>query len=172
MNTQAGITKIEVGNVNLHGDKVSVSWETPEARFHVWAHPKSGQIQNGLGIVKGRPGDRETVGERGPVLYKNPLVAYKEPGYFDTRSLDATKPANAKTIEYVLGVVRERGLIDKALAAHAEKERQAQAEQAEAARLERIKEAGPQLFAAVQWAIDNCGNHPVLAAAIKKATQV
>lgn len=95
------------GDHNSH----SVSWKTADARYHIWL---SGSLMSD-----------------NTVLFKNSLVARDQPGYFDTRRLDATNKGNAAMIAAVKAIVERDDLKVKAQAAY---EAAQEAEQAESER--------------------------------------
>ena len=88
-------------------------------------------------------------------VYKNSKAKYRTPGYFDTRTLDATKPGNAKMIADVFVIVDRDQLMVKAIAEHAAK--QAADNQAMTERAARLKWAR-ELFAAMRVMIETGTN--------------
>lgn len=88
--------KFENIRVVQYGASIAAHWETTEARFHVYLDHSD----------KYKP--------IGPI-YKNSLADYKQPGYFDTRKLDATKKANAWIIEEIMRVVTDGCMIANAM---------------------------------------------------------
>lgn len=136
-----GITNIRVGNLRTNGREDyalgSAEWEQGGCRFHVGFDLKTKKIERGIGT-----------NQRGGTIYKNPLhgVMRRDPGYFDTRKLDATAPKNVAILAYVFAEIARDCLIDIAIAKAEEKEAERLKVSAEAARIERMKEAGPQMF--------------------------
>lgn len=98
------------------GNTHSISWKTADARYHVWL--SGSYISDNT------------------VLYKNSFVLKRgEPGYFDTRRLDATKAGNAAMIAAVKAIVERDGLKAKAEAAFAAKQAAEQQERERCATL-------------------------------------
>ena len=127
---------IEVGNLSHHKDRASAHWTLDGARFHVWFDIATLTVE----------GARSHGLNAKPTLYKNPIP----PEDWDTRRLDASKPHHAEVIRQVFARVIERGLIGAAIAAAEEEERKLDAEAEEARNQERIKEAAPDLLAALE----------------------
>jgi hypothetical protein len=130
-------TNIQADNYSPHGDRVSVGWVIDGLRYHVWMNVKTKQIDS----------DRHF---DGGTIYKNPPldVERNTPGHFNTRYLAAKK--NAATLAYVLAVVERDGLIQQAIDEYNAEEAKKLAEYAAAAKIERIKEAGPELLEALR----------------------
>ncbi len=132
-------------NIRIHGLSYAnrlaeLGWEKDGARFHVWIKT-------------------DTLTDTG-ILYKNPPndIEFRGPEYFDTRHLDPTAKANAATVEFAKQYARDHDLVNKARAdLQAEKNREA-ADLAEAARIATIKEAGPDLLAALQDCVADLEN--------------
>jgi hypothetical protein len=100
-------------------------------RFHFWLNTATRNINN-------------------DIIYRNPPLTLRrgDPGYFETSKRDATAKANRPLVAAMLD--RADGLI----AAFVEKERAIEAEQAklraEVEREKRIRDAGPELLAALE----------------------
>jgi hypothetical protein len=126
-------------HVGVETSGTSMGWtfgkaQGAPARYHVWINRQT------LALIS----------EDGP-LYKNPLLGLKrgEPGHFDTRKLDATKPSNVKMIETARAYVIEHKLLDKALAEKAEQERIKDVENTARAKRMSIRKAGLKTHAAL-----------------------
>ncbi len=118
-------------------DRVALNWRTSEARYHVWVKLDTLEPTG------------DYVGRRG-ICYKNSLVGIREPGYFETRKLSLDSKPNAEAFKRAQQIARNNKLVEVLLAHEAaEHERKVEAER-DAARLHRIKEAGPDLLAALQ----------------------
>lgn len=116
---------------------VSLGWTRREAdkefRYHVWLR------------------DPYTFAHEG-VVYKNPprAVKYKEPGYFDTRRLDAWASGNHAMITDAVSIAQRNDLMNKAIAAKRAELEAERAKTREEWRIRQIKEAGPLLLEALK----------------------
>ena len=132
------IEHIEVNLSHITAPRYCLSWVKGEARYHIWIDHESGQVERGLGLG-------------GPTLYKNPPLGVErhQPGWHQARRLDATSSSNAKMVDAAIRQARAAGLFEAAVAAAQAKEDQRVAQaQAELA-LQRVKDAGPVMLAAL-----------------------
>jgi hypothetical protein len=139
---------------NLRGDSVSryaprcsISGEDGAFRYHVWINTETLEIEKGTS-------------NSFPTLYKNSLLGYTR---LRTRHLDATAKSNAAIVRQLLDAAPVLILEAKAAADAEEAARVKVAE--EAARAERIRNAGPALLEALRelkdaadWMRDNFGD--------------
>lgn len=104
-----GIAGVHVDSVALETCRYAIGWTIDGARFHVW-----GTAPNVLGI---------RFGEIEETICKNPPlgIAYREPGYFETRRLDRTSKAQAAIFAEVLEIVTRDDLVRKAFRAERHK---------------------------------------------------
>lgn len=102
------ITDVYYDVEGYDGQTHCIGWKTADARWHVWL---SGSAMS----------DNVT-------LFKNPLVKSGQPGYFDTRRLDATNKGNAAMIAAAKAIIERDGLKAKAQAAYEAKQAAEKAE--------------------------------------------
>jgi hypothetical protein len=121
---------------NLDYGRATANFTTDDARFHIWF-------------------DYKTM-ERDGCLYKNPPhgVAHRGPGYFQTRTLDATNPTNAPIVTALFAEIEERKLIQAKI-----EEMKARDLEQEAAMLAKMREyqkqqTGPELYDALKGLMD------------------
>lgn len=122
-----GITDISVtfSGPDPEVARVSADWKDSEGRYHVWFDPNSRTLHTSVGFGKFH---------KEGTIYKNPLVEPGQPGYFDTRKLDAASPKNQRILEFVFETINREGLIAKARVAAEQREK----ERLEAVRVERV----------------------------------
>jgi hypothetical protein len=125
----------------IHVSDLYLGWEDPAGmRYHIWLNPENPEEFASGGVHDGK------------TLFKNPPLDLKsgDPGYFQTRHLNATSKTNAATIEKVRAMVDipaarsefERGIL-------AEREAQAAA-QKEQARKKAMESAAEDLYEAAK----------------------
>lgn len=105
---------------NLHmmvnGPHIAVGWnELDGNRMHVWLVAEG---SHEAGFTPKLPYTVQKDGKGKPTLYRNPPegVAYRRPGYFDTRYLDAESKAWRTIVAEALDRARHEGLFAKAVA--------------------------------------------------------
>lgn len=132
-------TNVHVDGLSAFHNRAAASWNLDGARYHVWFDLETKQV------------------EAGYVLYKNPPldVSSRDPGFFNTRKLDADSPSNAKVIERVFAEIEERGLIAAAIEENKREEYRRGKEMEALALEQRIKESGPELLAALERVADD-----------------
>lgn len=156
------MAKQNVTNVSVSGDpdhSMALHWEADGARYHVWVN------SNLHGSVSG-------------TIYKNAPLHLKrgDPGHFDARRLNIQVPKNRTMFETAKAVAIQCDMVAKLRADVARQEAETAKKNAEAAALRRVKEAGPELLAALtalrddvaklQWGQPYPGrNHAVMDAA-------
>ena len=102
--TKMNITGIHVDGLNDQRTRAAAGWQDGEARYHFWFDLKTRTIE-GLHFTDGKP-----------TIYKNSLVTEsREPGYFNTRYIDATKKKNVAIIAAVWDEINAKELIGKAI---------------------------------------------------------
>lgn len=135
------IKNVHVDSIEANRTRGSISWETNEARYHVWVKLPSLQIEGSFGRKS----------QTGGTLYKNPPLNVErgQPGHYNPKYLDASVRKNAEMIEQAMTTVNRDGLVAKAIKAQ---------DAADAARVEEIKQqardrkiesAAPEMFKAL-----------------------
>jgi hypothetical protein len=87
----------DIHDVHVHGSsfasKVAVEWRGPDARYHFWLDASTMQPEE--------------------TIYKNPIPLVKrgQPGFFDTRKLDAMAARWRPIVAAIMDVVKHRDLI-------------------------------------------------------------
>lgn len=117
------------------GRRTHVSWIGADGnRYHFWFV----NVQN--------------VSPEMDMIHKNPPLGTKrnEAGYFDVRRLDARAAVNRIIVEEVRRRVIDGNLVQKAIAAHEERERRGAEEARRLARVAHVQLCGPQLLAALK----------------------
>lgn len=136
-------TNVHVDNYTSFNKRASVGWNFDGARYHVWIDVETLAIDGKFSSAG--PG----------TLYKNPPLEVErgEPGHYDARLLDATATKNAALIARVFEIVKRDGLVAKAIAKQNAADQRKRDGYAAAAKVARIKEAGPELLEALRYVV-------------------
>jgi hypothetical protein len=130
------IKNVTVDGLNDQRTRAAAGWQDGEARYHFWFDLKTRSLE-GLHFTDGKP-----------TIYKNSLVTEsREPGYFNTRYIDATKKKNVAIIAAVWDEINAKELVGKAIIAQDAADL-ARKRESDAVALEHRKhEAGPRMHA-------------------------
>jgi hypothetical protein len=155
------ITNVIITSLNEAGNHFALGCEYKGARYHIWC-------DSNFNI------DKMTGGGDNGTLFKNPPAgtAYKGPGYFSTRHLNADSLPSARLITEMIHWAKKTNMLATALAKRAE-ERAAEEVKHSAAMLEHRKEKmGPAFFELLNRVKDSVGwssIYPELRADINEA---
>lgn len=139
----------------FHASDACLAFECDGARFHIWLNPETGKLRDATDEA---PNDGW--------LYKNSPLEIKrgEPGHFDTRTLDASKPVNVARIAAAIAMAGDYWeAMRAAVKAQHEKDAAETAERKAAARVARIKEHGDLLLNAARDVLAHSGDAAYLA---------
>lgn len=129
---------IRVESVSHYSHQVAAACTIGAEKFHIWVDERTLKPEN------------KSLGRAFPVLYANPIKADNSTRRDTTRYLNASSKRWAPAVAHLLKHVRDHNLVAAARARLAEEGKAAEAEQAAAAHLERIKESGPALLRALE----------------------
>lgn len=124
------ITNVDCSGRGIGDGTVGLGCRFEDARYHIWMHP-----------VTLDPGE---------ILYKNALVARDHQNYFNTRRLKTSSQFSQGLIAAMLEVYKRENLLSKLEAKEIQDEVKRKAENEAVIRGERIKEAAPELLAALK----------------------
>lgn len=121
-----GIKNVSI-NISEYADEAAVGGVYGDSRYHFWTN--------------------RTLTNHKPILYRNPAPGVP---HFRTRKGRINSGLGARIVAELLAIVERDGLLEKERAAITAAAEVKARERAEYERIERAKEAGPELLAALQ----------------------
>jgi hypothetical protein len=133
------ISNVHVDNYSPGTGRCSVGWnDSTGSQYHFWTN-----VDNC---------GREYTAQRDEVLYKNPPTGTKsdDPVYHHARKLTMTGSRNAQMLAAAMEAVNNGAMFQQMILDEEQRRKEQKTEARDAKREYRIKEAGPELLAALQ----------------------
>lgn len=134
---------------DVDANRASIGCTVGDYRYHIWVNPRTLE----LGSYR--------------VLYKNPIK--RSLTERATRKLSVAVGQNADLVAAMQQAVRDRNLVAAAIARLENEHEQRHKDNAELARLTRIRDAGVPLYEALKSLVAKLGSHSLWAAQLKAA---